>query len=173
MFHPWVFDRWLISTWPFSNRGSIPISLDWKLERWSIVGNINIISVSDAVLQYLSIENGTLVNRWKAQARCGRRQTLGQTQYNTLQTAISTNSDGNFQLYDCIIQKYNYHREVIGIAQVKSKKTVAVMLDLKDRFRRLQKNSCCSKIDRMNTLSFICFIPHICHFFYTGKIFGE
>ena len=127
--------------------------------------NINIISVSDAVLQYLSIENGTLVNRWKAHARCGRRQTLGQTQYNTLQTAISTNSEGNFQLYDCIIQKYNYHREVIGIAQVKSKKTVTVMLDLKDRFRRLPKNSCCSKIDRMNKLSFICFIPHICHFF--------
>ena len=35
---------------------------------------------------------------------------------------------------------------VIGIAQVESKKTVAVMLDLKDRFLRLPKNSCCSNI---------------------------
>ena len=61
--------------------------------------------------QYPSIANGTLVNRWKAQAHCGGRQTLGQTQYNTLQTAISNNSEGNFQLYDCIIQKYNYHGE--------------------------------------------------------------
>ena len=129
------------------------------MEGWSIVGNINIVSVSDAVLQYLSIENGTLVNRWKAHARCGRRQTLGQTQYNTLQTAISTNSEGNFQLYDCIVQKYNHHGvggEAIGIARVESKKTFTGMLDLKDRVCLLPKNSCCIKIDQMNTFSFNC-----------------
>ena len=77
---------------------------------------IAIVYESDAILQYPLIENGTLVNPWKAHARCGGRQTLGQTQYNTLQTAISINSEGNFQLYDCIVQKHNYHGEVIGFA---------------------------------------------------------
>ena len=88
-----------------------------------------------------------------------RRQTLGQTQYNTLQTAISTNSEGNFQLYDCIVQKYNHHGvggEAIGIARVESKKTFTGMLDLKDRVCLLPKNSCCIKIDQMNTFSFNC-----------------